>query len=342
MALVLGLIFGGITLSWAQEDAKTKAYVVQKGDTLSKIAKRFYGKSNLGSRLWRANQNVVAHPNRLTPGDVIYLFPESVLALNSPVSVPPPPENEPTDITIKKEPMEMSFPKYFSFVTDLQSHGHGTRITVKKIIPKTETRTNPVTGAIEEVVHKTYVDEIFEARIIGEIISSLERGPTIRNDGFSASVVGRTLLSTGDNVVVRFNEDLRKILDADSYEDPDPYFTTFPIYAISEVIQEPDRKSPSYGRSLGNLMYFRGKLTIVSRVEGIAPPPPMDVRRAKARNQSNSDLESVTYVARITYSEDAIHFGDKVLVFVPQKPGPERRLDTPGVEAADSYRAPGR
>jgi hypothetical protein len=77
-------------------------------------------------------------------------------------------------------------------------------------------------------------------------------------------------------------------------------------------------------------------------VEGIAPPPPVDIQRMKNRNQSNSDLESVTYVAQIVYSEDAINFGDKVLVFIPQKPGPERRLDTPGVETADTYRAPGR
>jgi hypothetical protein len=131
-------------------------------------------------------------------------------------------------------------------------------------------------------------------------------------------------------------------MDSDTHNDSDPYFTTFPIYAIAEVIQEPDRQSPSYGRSLGNLMYFRGKLAIVSRVEGLAPPPPGDSQKMKRQNKPNQDLESVSYVARITYSEDAINLGDKVVLFLPLSPGSERRLDSPYVEPRDSYRAPGR
>jgi hypothetical protein len=316
--------------------------VVQKGDTLSKIAKKFYGKANLGSKLWRANQNVVAHPKRLTPGDTIYIFPESDLALNRPLSVPPTPHPQPKNLYPKNELYNMSFPKYFSFVTDLKSHANTTRLRVKKLIPRIERSEDSETGELVETLAHDPSDELFEVRVVGEILSSQERGPTIRDDGFSAIKIGRTLLSTGDNVIIRFNEDVAKIMDSDTANDSDPYFTVFPVYAVQEVVQEPDKKSPSYGRSVGNLMSFRGKVTIISRVEGLAPPPPADIRKMKTRDQPNRDLESVSYVARITYSEDAINIGDKVLLFLPLVPGPERRMDSPYVEPRDSYRAPGR
>ncbi|MDR2140917.1 MAG: LysM peptidoglycan-binding domain-containing protein [Deltaproteobacteria bacterium] len=326
----------------AQEDGGTQAYVVQKGDTLAKIAKKFYGKANLGQRLWRANQNVVAHPKRLTPGDVLYIFPESTLALNRPISVPPAPASPPQNLYPKQELLDMSFPKYFSFVTDLQSHPNTTRVRVKKLVSKQVFQYNPTLEKEELVTNKYLEDQLYEARIIGEILASQERGGVVRNDGLSAVQMGRTLLSTGDNVIIRFTDDLTKIMDSDTYEDSDPYFSSFPIYSISNVIQEPDRRSPSFARSLGNLMYYKGKITIVSRIEGLAPPPPADTRKMKHRDRPNQDLESVSYVARITYSEDAIAIGDKVVLFLPLRPGPERRLDAPYVEERDSYRAPGR
>jgi molybdopterin converting factor small subunit len=339
--MVIGLAFIGARPLAAQDQA-TQAYVVQKGDTLSKIAKRFYGKANLGSRLWRANQNLVAHPKKLTPGDVLYIFPESTLALNRPISLPPAPVTPPKSMYPKPDIFNMAFPKHFSFITDLNSHVATTRIRVKRLLPKVEVTQDPESGESKETVSHTYSDQLFEVRVVGEILASQERGAAVRNDGFDSAKVGRTLLSTGDNVIIRFNEDIRKIMDSDTYEDSDPYFTEFPIYAVTEVIQEPDRNSPSYGRSLGHLMYYRGTVAIVSRVEGLAPPPPMDVRRLKTRGKANRDLETVTYVARIKYSEDAIALGDKVLLFMPVSPGPERRLDAPFVESPDSYRAPGR
>ncbi|MDR1085005.1 MAG: LysM peptidoglycan-binding domain-containing protein [Deltaproteobacteria bacterium] len=341
--LALGLALLGLSQGYSQDGAATQTYVVQKGDTLSKIAKKFYNKASLGSRLWRANQNLVAHPKRLTPGDVLYIFPESTLALNTPISVPPAPEAPPQNLYPQNEYMRMSFPKYFSFVSDLQSHANTTRVKVKKIVPRTVTEIDPETGEPVEVTSETMVDELYEVRIVGEIIASQERGATIRDDGFSAVATGRTLLSTGDTVMVRFSEDLAKIMDSDTYDDSDPYFTAFPVYSPNVIIQEPDRKKADYARSLGNLMYFKGRINIVSRVEGLAPPVPRDASRAKNRaGQSNQDLEDVSYVARITYSEDAIYLGDKVVLFVPLKPGPERRLDSPYVEQPDSYRAPGK
>ncbi|MDR1606803.1 MAG: LysM peptidoglycan-binding domain-containing protein [Deltaproteobacteria bacterium] len=340
--LALSLVFGGVGLSVAQEQSTTEAYVVQKGDTLAKIAKKFYGKANLGQKLWRANQNMVANPKKLTPGDVLYIFPETSLALNKPLSVPPAPPGPSVNLYPKPEPLEMAFPKYFSFVTDLKNHPSSTRIRVKRLMPRNvSAKTDSEAGVSTEVVYDK-IDQLYEVRLVGEIMASQERGATIRDDGFSQTASGRTLLSTGDNVIIRFNEDLSKILDSDTHDDADPYFTTFPVYATSTVVQEPDRDNPSYGRNLGNLMLYKGRVTIVARVEGLAPPPPADISKLKTRNKDNQDLEAVSYVARITYSEDAILIGDKVFLFLPKDPGPERRLDSPYVESPDSYRAPGR
>jgi hypothetical protein len=335
--LALGLVLAGAAPGGAQDGA-TQTYVVQKGDTLSKIARQFYGKASLGSRLWRANQNMVAHPNRLTPGDVIYIFPESTLALNTAVSVPPAPEKPSENLYRGSQLYEMAYPKFFSFVTDLQSRSATTRIHVKRKVPPSVSR------SLDESAPKPgdVIDELYEARVVGEIIASSGRGAIISRDGFSNTAPGRLLLSTGDDVVVRFSEDISEILDSDTYDDADPYFNSFPVYSTNTVIQEPDRQRPDFGRSVGNLMQFKGKVHILARVEGLAPPAPRDVRKAKTRNRPNQDLEDVSYMARISYAEDAILMGDKVVLFVPLKPGPERRLDSPYVEPPDTYRAPGK
>jgi hypothetical protein len=77
-------------------------------------------------------------------------------------------------------------------------------------------------------------------------------------------------------------------------------------------------------------------------VEGPTPVKPSASRRAKRRDAVGLDLEPVTYVAKITYSEDTIDLADKILVFVKLDPGPERRLDPPYVEEAGSYVSPGK
>ena len=43
-------------------------YVVQKGDTLSKIAEEFYGDPTLYPRIFDANRDVLVDPNRIKPG----------------------------------------------------------------------------------------------------------------------------------------------------------------------------------------------------------------------------------------------------------------------------------
>lgn len=51
-----------------QEAGETVEYVVKAGDTLSHIAKKFYGKASFADLIWKANSKVVPNPNRLKPG----------------------------------------------------------------------------------------------------------------------------------------------------------------------------------------------------------------------------------------------------------------------------------
>ncbi len=43
-------------------------YTVVKGDTLSKIAKQFYGNANDYMRIFEANKPMLAHPDKIYPG----------------------------------------------------------------------------------------------------------------------------------------------------------------------------------------------------------------------------------------------------------------------------------
>jgi nucleoid-associated protein YgaU len=45
-----------------------KIYEVQAGDTLSKIAKREYGKAGEWNRIFEANKDVLKDPNKIYPG----------------------------------------------------------------------------------------------------------------------------------------------------------------------------------------------------------------------------------------------------------------------------------
>ncbi|MDR1545962.1 MAG: LysM peptidoglycan-binding domain-containing protein [Deltaproteobacteria bacterium] len=323
----------------AQEAGETRSYVVQRGDTLGGIAKKFYGKSSLGARLWRANKNLVAHPNKLTPGDTIYLFPETTLSLNQAIEVPPPADltdnpnfpderEAPTKLYTSNNLLDTSFPEYFSFVADIAtgSRSPSTKIKIKRIVAPHKKEDKP-----------KYIDDYYEVRIVGEIIASSERGATIHDDGESMTGAGRLLLSTNDNVIVRFTDDLAKILDSDSYEDHDPYFRTFPIYGIDAPVQEPDRGRADHGDTVGRLMRYKGSLTVVARVESTAPAKGAASRVAKRRDVANQDLEPVTYVAKVIKASDIIELGDRIMIFVPLDPGPERRLDPPYVEEAGSH-----
>ncbi|MGE5413510.1 MAG: LysM peptidoglycan-binding domain-containing protein [Syntrophomonadaceae bacterium] len=45
-----------------------RMYVVQSGDSLSKISKKFYGDANSWKRIFEANKDVVKNPDLIQPG----------------------------------------------------------------------------------------------------------------------------------------------------------------------------------------------------------------------------------------------------------------------------------
>jgi nucleoid-associated protein YgaU len=53
----------------------TKIYVVVRGDSLSKIAKREYGNANEWKRIFEANRNVLKDPDKIYPGQELKIPP---------------------------------------------------------------------------------------------------------------------------------------------------------------------------------------------------------------------------------------------------------------------------
>lgn len=51
--------------------AKVEYYTIKKGDTLSAIAKQFYGKANDYPKIFEANREVIKDPNLIFPGQKI-------------------------------------------------------------------------------------------------------------------------------------------------------------------------------------------------------------------------------------------------------------------------------
>ncbi|HEU0199993.1 MAG TPA: peptidoglycan-binding protein LysM, partial [Burkholderiaceae bacterium] len=51
-------------------------YTVVKGDTLSKIAKQFYGNANDYPRIFEANKPMLTHPDKIYPGQNLRIPPK--------------------------------------------------------------------------------------------------------------------------------------------------------------------------------------------------------------------------------------------------------------------------
>jgi len=51
-------------------------YTVVKGDTLSKIAKEFYGNANEYMRIFEANKPMLTHPDKIYPGQCLRIPPK--------------------------------------------------------------------------------------------------------------------------------------------------------------------------------------------------------------------------------------------------------------------------
>jgi nucleoid-associated protein YgaU len=52
----------------AEDDPYAQYYVVQRGDTLSKIAREFYGDMSLYPKIFEANRDILDDPNKIKPG----------------------------------------------------------------------------------------------------------------------------------------------------------------------------------------------------------------------------------------------------------------------------------
>jgi nucleoid-associated protein YgaU len=53
------------------EEIKVEYYVIEKGDTLSAVAKRYYGNANDYPRIFEANREVIKNPDLIFPGQKI-------------------------------------------------------------------------------------------------------------------------------------------------------------------------------------------------------------------------------------------------------------------------------
>ena len=56
-----------------EEKPKFEIYEIVSGDTLGGIAKRFYGKSSLYTRIHEANKELIPDPNKIYPGQKIQI-----------------------------------------------------------------------------------------------------------------------------------------------------------------------------------------------------------------------------------------------------------------------------
>lgn len=54
-----------------EEKEKIEVYEIVSGDTLGGIAKRFYGKASLYTRIHAANKELIPDPNKIYPGQKI-------------------------------------------------------------------------------------------------------------------------------------------------------------------------------------------------------------------------------------------------------------------------------
>jgi nucleoid-associated protein YgaU len=62
----VGGVEDNMTVNLSQPEAKF--YTVVKGDTLSKIAKEFYGNANAYMKIFEANKPMLSHPDKIYPG----------------------------------------------------------------------------------------------------------------------------------------------------------------------------------------------------------------------------------------------------------------------------------
>jgi nucleoid-associated protein YgaU len=70
--------FSGVSASVdsTAEKVGEQTYTVAKGDTLSHIAKQFYGSANKWNAIFEANRDQLDDPDRIQPGQVLKIPPQ--------------------------------------------------------------------------------------------------------------------------------------------------------------------------------------------------------------------------------------------------------------------------
>ena len=61
----------GVESTAPKVDPPAQTYTVNKGDTLSKIAKEFYGSANRWHEIYDANRDQISNPDLIKPGQVL-------------------------------------------------------------------------------------------------------------------------------------------------------------------------------------------------------------------------------------------------------------------------------
>ncbi|WP_028919368.1 LysM peptidoglycan-binding domain-containing protein [Pseudoxanthomonas suwonensis] len=70
-----GNVQGGVRSTEEIVNPPEQTYTVAKGDTLSAIAKQFYGKASAWPRIFDANRDQLDDPDRIQPGQVLKIPP---------------------------------------------------------------------------------------------------------------------------------------------------------------------------------------------------------------------------------------------------------------------------
>lgn len=64
-------------LSVARSEPEAQFHTVVRGDTLSAIAKKFYGNANKYPVIFEANKPMLSHPDKIYPGQVLRIPPQA-------------------------------------------------------------------------------------------------------------------------------------------------------------------------------------------------------------------------------------------------------------------------
>ena len=68
-----GIVSGGSSQLTSKDEHTMQTYTVVAGDSLSKIAKRVYGKASLWKQIYEANKDQIKDPDLIFPGQLLRL-----------------------------------------------------------------------------------------------------------------------------------------------------------------------------------------------------------------------------------------------------------------------------